>query len=46
MEKITKDGYVTNFTITFIETYKHWEFDMENSNTTGIWTGVLNKKVK
>ncbi len=40
----TKDGYVTNFTITLTDTYKRWEFDMENSNMTGHWTGVFIQK--
>ncbi len=37
----TKDGYATTFTITVSEPYKRWEFDMENSNMKGHWTGIF-----
>lgn len=37
----TKDGFETNFTITCQEEYKRWEFDMENENMKGHWTGVF-----
>lgn len=37
----TKDGYATNFTVTEMETYKRWEFDMENGNMTGHWKGIF-----
>ena len=37
----TKDGYSTNFMVTAREPYKRWEFDMENSNMKGHWTGVF-----
>lgn len=40
----TKDGYPTTFTITCTEPYKRWEFDMENSNMKGHWTGVFSEK--
>lgn len=40
----TKKGYATNFTITVVEPYKRWEFDMENSNMKGHWTGVFTQK--
>lgn len=40
----TKDGYPTMFTITLTEPYKRWEFDMENSNMKGHWTGVFTEK--
>lgn len=36
-----KDGYATNFTVTVREQYKRWEFDIENSNMKGHWTGVF-----
>ena len=26
----TKDGYPTTFTVTLVEPYRRWEFDMEN----------------
>ena len=40
----TKNGYATTFTITLFEPYKRWEFDMENSNMAGHWTGIFTAK--
>ena len=40
----TKDGYPTTFTVTLAEPYRRWEFDMENGNMTGHWTGVFTAK--
>ena len=40
----TKDGYATTFTITATNSYKQWEFDMENSNMKGHWIGVFTPK--
>lgn len=40
----TKDGYATNFTTTVVEPYKRWEFDMENSNMKGHWTGIFTER--
>lgn len=40
----TKDGFATTFTITRTEAYKRWEFDMENSNMQGHWTGIFTEK--
>ena len=40
-EEYTKEGYVTKFTITAFEPYKRYEFDMENSNMLGHWTGLF-----
>ena len=40
----TKDGYSTTFTVTLSEPYRRWEFDMENSNMKGHWTGVFTAK--
>ena len=40
----TKDGYVTNFTITKSEPYKRWEFDMKNGSMTGHWGGIFTEK--
>lgn len=40
----TKDGFATTFTITAFEPCKRWEFDMENNNIKGHWTGVFTKK--
>ena len=40
----TKDGYPTTFTVTVVDPYRRWEFDMENSNMTGHWTGIFTAK--
>ena len=40
----TKDGYATTFTITVSEPCRRWEFDMENSNMKGHWTGIFTEK--
>ena len=40
----TKDGYPTTFNVTLVNPYKRWEFDMENSNMTGHWTGIFTAK--
>ena len=40
----TKDGYATAFTITVMELYRRWEFDIENDNIKGHWTGVFIQK--
>ncbi len=40
----TKEGYATTFTITSVEPYKRWEFDMENSNMKGHWMGTFSEK--
>lgn len=40
----TKEGYATTFTITATEPYKRWEFDMENGNIKGHWTGIFAQK--
>lgn len=40
----TKDGYATTFTTTIIEPLRRWEFDMENSNMKGHWTGIFTSK--
>ena len=37
----TKDGYPTTFTVTLVEPYRRWEFDMENSNMKGHWIGAF-----
>lgn len=37
----TKDGYSTNFVITAFEPCKRYEFDMENNNMKGHWTGIF-----
>ena len=42
----TKDGFSTPFTITAVEPYMHWEFNMENSNMRhwiGVFTALGNK---
>ncbi|NCB94579.1 MAG: SRPBCC family protein [Clostridia bacterium] len=40
----TKDGYATSFTITVSKPCKRWEFDMENDNMKGHWTGIFTEK--
>ena len=40
----TKNGYATAFTVTVVEPYKRWEFDMENSNMKGHWIGIFTDK--
>ena len=40
----TKDDYPTTFTVTLVDPYKRWEFDMENSNMKGHWIGVFTDK--
>lgn len=37
----TKDGFETTFTVTCREECKRWEFDMENDNMKGHWTGIF-----
>lgn len=37
----TKGGYPTFFTIISVQPLKRWEFDMENGNIKGRWTGVF-----
>ena len=39
----TKDGYATTFTITEKEPCKRYEFDIENGNMQGHWTGIFTK---
>lgn len=39
----TKDGFVTNFTVTLRKPLERLEFDMENNNLSGHWTGVFKK---
>lgn len=40
----TKERYATTFTITVVEPCSRWEFDMENDNMKGHWTGVFTQK--
>lgn len=37
----TTQGYATTFTTTVYESCKRWEFDMENGNMKGHWTGIF-----
>lgn len=43
-EEHTKDGYITTFKITAFDEYKNYEFDMENGNMKGHWTGEFSYK--
>lgn len=40
----TKGGFPTTFTITAVKPYERWEFDIENSNIKGHWTGIFTSK--
>lgn len=40
----TKEGYATTFTITVSEPCRRWEFDLENDNMKGHWSGVFTQK--
>ncbi len=40
----TKDNYSTTFNITKTNPCQEWEFDMENSNMYGHWTGIFTEK--
>lgn len=40
----TKEGYATTFTVTAMEVCKRWEFDMQNDNMEGHWTGIFTSK--
>ncbi|MDD3251970.1 MAG: SRPBCC family protein [Lachnospiraceae bacterium] len=40
----TKEGYTTSFTTTAKEVCRRWEFDMENENLKGHWTGLFSNK--
>lgn len=39
----TKNGFQTLFTITVKQPYECYEFDMQNKNIGGHWTGVFTK---
>jgi hypothetical protein len=39
----TKDGYKTIFTITHFQSERRYEFDMENENMKGHWSGIFTK---
>ncbi len=40
----TKEGFATTFTVTGTEPCRRWEFDMENGNMKGHWTGVFTQR--
>lgn len=37
----TTDGFATTFTVTSEERCSRWEFDLENANIYGHWTGIF-----
>lgn len=39
-----KGGYATTFTTTALVPLERWEFDLENGNITGHWTGLFTQK--
>ena len=40
----TKEGYATTFTVTAARPCERWEFDMENGNMKGHWSGIFTQK--
>lgn len=42
-KEYTKEGYVTTFTITTFNPMTRYEFDIENNNMCGHWTGIFSK---
>lgn len=42
----THGGYATTFTITHFQPYVRYEFDVQNSNMSGHWSGVLTQSDK
>lgn len=42
--EFTKDGFETEFYITFKKPYERYEFDMENKNMKGHWKGIFCKE--
>ncbi len=43
-KEYTKKGYATTFTVTAAEPCRRWEFDMENDNMRGHWTGIFTSR--
>ncbi len=41
--EFTKNGFSTDFTVTVKEECRRYEFDMENRNMTGHWTGIFER---
>lgn len=39
--EVALNGFATTFTITKVEPYKRWEFDIENDNMRGHWVGLF-----
>lgn len=39
----SKDGFATTFTVTANERCRRWEFDLDNANIKGHWSGVFTK---
>ncbi|MEG0664490.1 MAG: polyketide cyclase [Clostridia bacterium] len=39
--EFTKDGFQTKFSITVKKPYEKYEFDINNKNITGHWTGMF-----
>lgn len=39
----TSDGFATHFTVTASEPLRRWEFDLENENITGRWSGTFTR---
>lgn len=39
----SQEGYTTTFTITTFEPMERYEFDIDNNNMCGHWTGIFSK---
>lgn len=42
----TKNGFATHFVTTVFDPPRRWEFDLENKNLRGHWTGVFTPDIK
>ena len=42
--EFAKGGIPTLFTVTSCEPFERWEFDLENENMKGHWTGIFSRK--
>lgn len=40
----TKEGYVTEFTVTAYEPYRRYEFDMDSDTMRGHWSGIFSNE--
>ncbi len=40
-QEIDRNGFITTFTTTLLENNTRWEFDIDNSNISGHWIGII-----